>query len=456
MATIRQTLKFSESGVRGIVGEGLTPRLAIALGTAFGFYQGSGRVVVGRDTRTTGELFEEALTSGLLAAGCEVVRLGVVPTPTIQFAVKQLNASGGVAITASHNPNEWNAFKFIGSRGTFLDPGEASELFEIYSQGRWPYRGESDLRKVRLFRDAFQAHRARIYENIDLNAIRNRRFNVAVDCCNGTGALWTPGFLRDLGCEVIALHDDIDKAFERPPEPLPENLTKLCEAVRKHHCDIGFAHDPDGDRLTVVTDLGVALNPHYTVALAVDEVLDGGDPGPVTVNAQTSQLVERIVENYGCKLVVAKVGEINVVSRMIENDSYIGGEGNCGGVIYRRVHPGRDSFTAMALILELLAVRGQSISEVAAEYPAYTNLSEKFRMAPLRSRDAVTAFARKYRDRNPLTFDGLRFDLPEGRVLMRVSNTEPVMRLNVESEDPDTAHALLKRFHQEIAEFNQS
>ena len=446
----RDTLKFSESGVRGIVGEGLTAHLAAELGAAFGFYQGGGRIVVGRDTRPTGEMFEQAVTAGLLAAGCEVVRAGVVPTPTLQFSVKANRAAGGIAITASHNPSEWNALKFIGGVGTFLSPGEAAGLFDLYNQGNLPYRAESDFRGIRPLDGAFAAHEARIREVIDADAVRRRKFRVAVDCVNGVGALYSPGFLERLGCEVVVVNGDPDGCFARPPEPLPENLGELCRVVREAHCDVGFGQDPDGDRLTVVTDAGVALSTHHTVALAVDQVLDGGDPGPVVANVQTSRLVEEIAHGYGCEFHAAPVGEINVVEKMIEFDAMIGGEGNCGGVIYRRVHPGRDSFCAMALILERLAFSERKLSEIVADFPPIANLSCRFALPPIRSRALLAEMTRRYRQYDPLTFDGLRFDLPEGRVLMRSSNTEPLLRLNVECADRRAAEALLERFRAEI------
>ena len=444
------TLKFSESGVRGVVGEGLTPRLVAELGQAFGLYLGGGRIIVGRDTRPTGNMFELALTAGLLAAGCEVVHIGIVPTPTIQYTVTHSGASGAVAITASHNPAEWNALKFIGGNGMFLDPGEAQELFELYNQGNLPCREEKDFRRVQRWTGVFDEHASKIVSVLDVERIRKRCFRVAVDCCNGVGALYSAEFLRSLGCEVFAINDQPDGVFRRPPEPVAANLSELCEVVRLQKCDIGFAQDPDGDRLTVVTEKGEALNCHYTVALAVDQVLDNGDPGPVVVNVQTSRLLEAITGSCGCRLIYAKVGEINVVEKMIENDAWIGGEGNCGGVIYRRVHPGRDSFVAMGLILERLAFSQRPLSALIAEFPGVCNLSARFDVPPLPARNIIGIFARRYAEFEPLTFDGLRFDLPEGRVLMRSSNTEPIMRLNVESSTREAAEALLERFRGEI------
>ncbi len=443
------TLKFSESGVRGIVGEGLTPQLVTELGTAFGFYQGGGRIVVGRDTRSTGAMFEDALIAGLLSAGCQVVKLGIVPTPTIQFMVNQIGASGGVAITASHNPSQWNALKFIGGRGTFLDRGEATELFDLYCQGSLPCRQEKDLREVRQLNGAFDKHMERILSVVDTKVIQKRHFRVAVDCANGVGALFSEIFLKQLGCEVFAINTQLD-GFRRPPEPLPENLYELSQLVKSKRCDVGFGQDPDGDRLTLVTNLGQAMNPHYTVALAIEQVLEGGDPGPVVVNMQTSRLLEYICHNYGCELLYSKVGEINVVEKMIEVDSEIGGEGNCGGVIYRSVHPGRDSFTAMSLILERLALTTESLADIIVGYPSTCNLSARFVASPIIAREVLASLQRNYTQYHPLIFDGLRFDLPEGRILMRSSNTEPIIRLNIETEYMPTAEALLARFSAEI------
>ena len=452
-SAIVNTLKFSESGVRGVVGAGLTPRLITELAAAFGLYCGGGRIAVGRDTRQTGEMFECAVIAGLLSAGCQVIRLGVVPTPTIQFTVRHLECSGGIAVSASHNPEQWNALKFIGKSGCFLGPGEAGELFDLYSQGNLPCREERELREVRNYADAFAAHRERIFNALDRDAVRKRHFRVAVDCCNGVGAYYSADFLRELGCEVFPLFDETDGVFRRRPEPLPENLSELARIVRENRCDVGFAQDPDGDRLTLVTDLGEALNPDYTVALAVEQLLDAGDPGPVVVNTQTSRLVEYIAELRGCEVIHARVGEINVLEKMMECDSFVGGEGNCGGVIARRIHPGRDSYTGMSLILELLSFTGQSLHEIVGELPPVCNLSSRFPASPTEGKRLLEFFERKYHDLSPVAFDGLRIEFPEGRVFMRSSNTEPILRLNVECSDKADAEALRTRFEAEMKAF---
>lgn len=449
MERVENTLKFSESGVRGVVGEGLTPRLVADLAAAFGTYVGRGRVVVGRDTRPTGEMFEMAVVAGLQSVGCEVVRLGIVPTPTVQLMVLDRDAAGGIAITASHNPPEWNALKFIGFKGMFLDPSAAAELFDLFSRGAFECRRETELGAVRRFEGAFARHRDRIFREIDVDAIRAKRFRVAVDCVNGVGAVHTPDFLSSLGCEVIKLNAVPNGKFGRTPEPVPEALGELARVVREYECAIGFAHDPDGDRLTLVADGGRVLSPQLTVALAAEHLLET-DPGPVVVNLQTTGLVEGVAKSYGCPTVYAKVGEINVVEKMIECNSHLGGEGNCGGVIWRKIHPGRDSYAAMALMLELLAVAGAPLSEIVDGLPPMKNRSRKYPCSPLRARDVLAALAEKYAELHPLTFDGIRINLADGWVLFRMSNTEPVLRLYVESGSEARTVELYEKFSAEL------
>ncbi len=445
-------LKFSESGVRGVVGEGLTPHLVASLAAAFGMYLGRGRVVVGRDTRPTGEMFELAVAAGLQAVGCEVILLGVVPTPTVQLMVLDREAAGGIAITASHNPAGWNALKFIGGRGMFLDPQAAEELFDIYGQGGFDFRTEHNLREIRTFSGAFERHQERIFREIDVEAIRERRFKVAVDCVNGVGACWSPAFLRALGCEVIALNAVPDGRFGRTPEPVPEALSELARVVRDEQCAIGFAQDPDGDRLTLVADGGRVLSPQLTVALAAEHVLDG-QPGPMVVNLQTTGVVAAIARSYGCEVEYARVGEINVVEKMLQCGANLGGEGNCGGVIWRRIHPGRDSFSAMALMLELLALSGERLSEIVATLPPGFGRGCKYPATALQARGILLRMAERYAEFSPLTFDGLRINFPDGSwALMRFSNTEPVLRLYVEAETPEKAAALYDRFAAELEE----
>lgn len=446
------TLKFSEAGVRGIVGDSLTPQLTTSLASTFGRYTGSGRVIVARDTRNSGKMLERAVIAGLLAVGCQPLILGIAPTPTVQLMVKHYKANGGIVITASHNPEEWNALKFIGPQGIFLDIRESAELFDIFTQGNLDYCSENDFKDIRYETNAFELHMQRIFTEIDVESIRKRKFKVALDCCNGVGALYSRNFLEKLGCEVVSIFDKANGIFERQPEPLAKNLTKLSETVKKHNCAIGFAHDPDGDRMTLVDDKGHALSPQCTIALAVEHALYE-NPGPVVVNIQTSRTVEDITTSYGCEVFYSKVGEINVVNMMMEKDAEIGGEGNCGGVIWRRLHPGRDSFVAMALMLEMLASGKESISDICASIPQYYTISDKFPCSTFRAREIIHEFNKRYQEYECITFDGLRINLPEGWILLRSSNTEPVLRLTVEAKKQQDAEKLLKDFSNEIKKF---
>jgi phosphomannomutase len=452
MNKILHTLKFSEAGVRGIVGDSLTPQLTASLASTFGRYTGSGRVIVARDTRNSGKMLEQAVIAGLLAVGCQPLILGIVPTPTVQLMVKHYKANGGIVITASHNPVEWNALKFIGSRGIFLDIRESMELFDIFTQGNLDYCSENDFKELRYETNAFELHMQRIFKEIDVESIREHKFKVALDCCNGVGALYSRHFLEELGCKVVSIYDKANGIFERPPEPLAKNLTKLSETVKEHNCAIGFAHDPDGDRMTLVDNNGQAMNPQSTIALTVEHVLYE-NPGPVVVNIQTSRAVEDIAASYGCEVFYSKVGEINVVNMMIEKDSEIGGEGNCGGVIWRRLHPGRDSYVAMALMLEMLALNNESMGDICASIPKYFTISDKFPCSTFRAREIIHEFIKRYQDYECITFDGLRINLPDGWVLIRGSNTEPVLRLTVEAKKQKQAKKLLEDFSNEIKKF---
>ena len=443
------TLKFSEAGVRGIVGDSLTPQLASSLASTFGRYSGGGRVIIARDTRKTGKMLEQAVVAGLLAVGCQPLIIGIAPTPTAQMMVKYYKASGGIVITASHNPAEWNALKLIGPRGTFLDIRDSAELFDIFTQGNLDYCAENDYKTIRYEEKAFDMHMQRIFKEIDIKAIRERKFKVALDCCNGVGALYSRRFLENLGCEVFAIHEKPDGIFERPAEPLAENIGKLCTTVKDNNCAIGFAHDPDGDRMTLVDNRGKALEPQYTILLAADHVLSES-PGPVVVNIQTSKAIEDIADSYGCDVYYSRVGEINVVNKMLEKDSEIGGEGNCGGVIWRRLHPGRDSYTAMALMLEMLALTSESMIDIVASIPQYHTLTVKFPCSAFVAREIIHKFAHRYKEYECITFDGLRINLPDGWILLRGSNTEPVLRLTVESKQKSEAEKLLHSFSTEI------
>ena len=367
------TLIKSISGIRGTIGgnadEGLSPLAIVKFVSAYAMFirkrskVTTNKIVVGRDARISGPMVKQVVLGTLTGMGFDVVDIDLATTPTTELAVAMEGACGGIILTASHNPKQWNALKLLNERGEFLNAEEGAEVLRIAESEAFEYADVEHLGKVIPDNTYKEKHIRQVLglDLVDVEAIKAANFRVAIDCVNSVGGIVLPDLLYALGIkEIFKLHCAPHGNFSHNPEPLPENLEALCRVVRENHCDIGFGQDPDGDRLTVVTDRGEALNPHYTVALAVEQVLDGGDPGPVVVNIQTSRLVEAIAASYHCGLVISKVGEINVVEKMIETDSMIGGEGNCGGVIYRRVHSGRDSFTAMALILERLPLPGSA------------------------------------------------------------------------------------------------
>lgn len=442
------TLKVSVSGVRGIVGESLTVPLVSGFASAFGSYVGPGRIIVGRDTRPSGAMLEHAVIAGLLAVGCEPILVGITPTPTVLMLVEELRANGGICITASHNPIEWNAMKFVGPDGLFLTGIQGNELLDIYNQETESYVGEGDLRKIYRIDTPFTYHSRRILDLLDLPRLRAARFKVAVDCCNGVGAPFSRPFLESLGCEVVAINDTADGVFNRGPEPVPENLGALGEAVRQHGCALGFAQDPDGDRLAIVDCRGEPIGEAYSVVLAVAHLLDRAAPGDsreVVVNLATSKAVEDVTRAAGGRLTYSKIGEIHVTTAMLARQAIAGGEGN-GGVIWPAVHPCRDSFSAMALILEMMAGRGQSLDQILDSIPRYFAYAVKLKCSAENAQRIVRRLRETYADRQPVTLDGIRIDWEDRWVLIRPSNTEPVLRINTEARSPEAAKALADEF----------
>ncbi len=444
------SLKVSVSGVRGIVGDSLTPTLITDFASAFGEYVGKGRVIIGRDTRPTGLMVEHAVIAGLIAVGCQPVLIDIASTPTVQIMVKEYNARGGIAITASHNPEEWNALKFIGASGIFLSHSESAELLNCYNQPDRNFIIEEDYRKIKKVRNAFNVHTQKIFKHIDTALIKKQKFTVAIDCCNGVGAYHSKKFLEDLGCKVIAIHDETDGKFRRKPEPVPENLTHLSDLMSKNKCDIGFAQDPDGDRIVVLDSSGKAIGEQLSVVLAAEHILSK-TPGPVAVNIQTTRSIIDVAEKYNCPLFHTAVGEINVTSKMFEHNAVIGGEGGSGGIIWPQVHPCRDSFSGMAIILEMLASRSKSIEEILEEIPLYKNCSGKVTCSTSDSLSLIRDLKEKYSSEKTNTIDGLRIDWKDSWVLIRASNTEPVIRIFAEALDQEKADGLLKQFTEEIS-----
>ena len=350
------TLKISISGVRGVIGDSLTPTLLTRFAQAFGTYVGSGTIVIGRDPRTSGEMVRQAVVAGLLSSGCRVIDIVVCPVPTVQLLVRHHRAHGGIAITASHNPVEWNALKFIGPDGLFLGSGPARELLDIYHQGEYTKVAGAEMRTVETMAGALDLHIAAILKAVGPLPQGKKRLRVVLDACNGAGSIVGPQLLTALGADVIPINAIPNGLFPRPAEPVPENIGDLCHAVREHRADVGFAQDMDADRLAVVSEQGTAIGEDYTLVLATLHVL-GKERGPVVANLSTTQALESVAQRFACPLFLTKIGEANVTERMQRENAVIGGEGN-GGVIYPKINFARDSLVGMAFISTCSPIHG--------------------------------------------------------------------------------------------------
>jgi phosphomannomutase len=443
------TLKISISGVRGVIGQSLTPVLLTRFAQAFGTHTGPGTIVVGRDPRTSGEMVKHAVIAGILSSGGRVVDIGVCPVPTVQMQVRRRRANGGIAITASHNPAEWNALKFIGSNGLFLDGGQARELLDIYHQGEYTKVNADEIRTVEEVEGATDAHIKAIVDALGPLPPARRKLRVVIDSCNGAGSLVGPGLLEALGAEVIPINVTPDGSFPRPAEPLPENLGDLCAAVKKHGSDVGFAQDMDADRLAIVSEQGTPIGEDYTLVLAALYVL-GRERGPVVANLSTTSALEHVAQKFGCPLFLTKIGEVNVTDKMQQANAVIGGEGN-GGVIYPRVNFARDSLVGMALVLHLLADSGKTVTQLLDEFPRYSVVKEKM-VCPSEKIPAVLKLLRTEYEKFPLdTRDGVKVTLPDGWFLVRGSNTEPIVRIVAESQSEAQAREIVARIYEQVA-----
>ncbi len=434
------TLKISISGVRGVIGDSLTPTLLTRFAQAFGTYVGSGTIVIGRDPRTSGEMVKQAVVAGLLSSGCRVVDVGLCPVPTVQLMVRNLGARGGVAITASHNPPQWNALKFIGSDGTFLGAGHAREMLDIYHQGEYAKVAGREMRAVENLPGAIDVHIKAIIDAVGPLPKKERKLRVVLDACNGAGSIVGPRLLEALGVEVIAINDEPNGQFPHGAEPVPENLGQLCAAVKLHHADIGFAQDMDADRLAIVSDSGEPIGEDYTLVLATLHVLSS-ERGPVVANLSTTDALDFVAKQFNCPIYRTRIGEANVTEGMQREKAVIGGEGN-GGVIYPRINFARDSLVGMALVLHLLAERGESLTDILRELPHLHMIKEKLPCPSHKIGEVLKLIRRVYADSRMDLTDGVKVFLPHGWLHVRGSNTEPIIRLSAESESREQVQSI--------------
>ena len=445
MARREHLLKIGVSGIRGVVGEFLTPALACQFGQAFGTYAGRGTVAIGRDTRTSGPMLQHAVTCGLLAAGCEVIDVGVMPTPTIQIYVAHKKLDGGIALTASHNPAEYNALKLFNSDGLFFNHYERGELLDLYHQSSFYHATNDEIRGVRHdYLSGRRVHLDRVLQHVDADRIRRAKFKVAVDGVNGAASEMTPAFLTELGCDVHAIHVDPTKVFPRIAEPRPDTLGDLQAEVLRTGAAIGFAHDPDGDRLAVVDETGAVLDNDDVLALAVDRALTRLR-GDVVINLTTSSVVDDIGRAHGRRVYRTPVGEANVVELMQSVGAAIGGEGSNGGIIFPAVHLCRDSYTGMAFLLDSMAETGEPISALAARLPRYYRKLGKVAFEHGRLGTLMQALEESFPEASTDRTDGLKLQWSDGWIHVRASNTEPLLRLAAEAKSEERMEDLYRR-----------
>ena len=440
------TLIKSISGIRGTIGgpagENLTPPDVVKFTTAYVRLiarRTPGKkltIVVGRDARISGEMVSNLVEGTLLACGADVINVGLCTTPGTEMAVITKKADGGIIITASHNPRQWNALKLLNSDGEFLNDAEGKQVLAMSEEEDYD---DEHIRRVLAL------------PLVDAEAVRKRRFKVVVDAVNSVGGVVMPKLLRELGCEVVELNCEPTGEFAHNPEPLPQNLTEISEVIVREKADVGIVVDPDVDRLAFVSEDGSMFVEEYTLVAVADYILSE-KPGNTVSNLSSSRALRDVTERYGGKYYASAVGEVNVVTKMKEVGAVIGGEGN-GGVIYPELHYGRDALVGTALFLTWLAKKGMTMTQLRATYPSYYASKNKIELTPAIDVDKVLREVKaRYTSENVNDIDGVKIDFPENWVHLRKSNTEPIIRVYTEAKSMDEADALAQRFIAEIKE----
>lgn len=444
------------SGIRGVIGDGLTPGVISGSVSAFSNLYGPGRILLGRDGRRSGETIVDVVSAVLRFCGSKPVNLGVVPTPTVQLCVEKLRANGGIVVTASHNPIQWNGLKFINKEGVFLDEDETEMLNDYWKKGRFNYVSWELIEPGEEYNSAISDHIESIknLKYVDLELIRGKRFKVVVDCVNGGGSTALPQLLNELGCQVIKMNCSPGMPFPGPPEPVPENLNRLSETVIKAGADLGIAVDPDADRLALVSNGGDILREECTLVLAEKIVLEhcareGRGHLAVVANLSTTKAVEDVAREYEADIFRTPVGEIHVVKKMRSVKAVIGGEGN-GGVILPDCHLGRDSLVGSSLILQLLAESGLTLAELHKQIPPYFMIKGKVPIKEAEPELVLDRILKKYSGETINTDDGIKIEWENRWVHMRKSNTEPIIRVITEADSREEAALLSEKFLREI------
>jgi phosphomannomutase len=438
-------LIISVSGVRGIVGDSLTGQVAFDFGRTVASHllqsKAAPTIVIGRDSRRSGPMILQAFSAGAMGAGASITDLGIVTTPTVGLMTRFLKADAGIVITASHNPAPYNGIKMLQPDGIALAAPAIAQIRERYEAHNW-LSGNSDTIGHYATDSRGHAHHVQtVLQYFDLRQIIQKRYRVVLDSINGAGSIPSPMLMGKLGVELIHLNGSADGQFAHTPEPIRENLTGLCDAVIKHRAAVGFAQDPDADRLAIVDETGRYIGEEYTLALCVLNRLMK-KKGAVVCNLSTSRMIDDIAARFGVTVIRTPVGEANVAGRMMQENAIIGGEGN-GGVIDLRVGPIRDSLMGMVSILELITATGKTVSQLVAEIPAYTVIKHKMEMDRGRADVLTEKIARHFASYQPDRQDGVRVDFGDRWVQFRPSNTEPIARLIAEARAPIDAQKLI-------------
>lgn len=439
------SLMVGVSGIRGLVGTTLTPSVVLEFAQAYGTLLEGGRVILGRDSRPSGEMFSSAAAAGLLSAGCEVTEIGVVMTPAAGHAVIEGKYDGGVVITASHNPPGWNGLKFLDERGLAPDPERAKAVARIRAEGAFAHRTEGH-RAIAHDIEAGERHLEAVLERVEADTQPLQGLHVVLDSVNGAGCQYSPGLLTALGCELTHLNGEPTGEFAHLPEPIEANLGELCAAVRESGAQVGFAQDPDADRLAIVDEQGRYIGEEYTLVLAAWSMLRRR-PGPVAATLSTSRMIDDVAQRFNVAVHRTPVGEAHVARAMMDHGCVVGGEGN-GGVVDLRVCPIRDSLTAMSLVLQLMAETGKTLSALVSEIPRYASIKQKFECSREKIDQAVERVIKAFGDEQLNTSDGVRIDFADGWVHLRASNTEPIVRILCEAEEASKAEGLIERVRQ--------
>ncbi len=440
-----EELIISISGMRGIVGENLTDSVAADYGSAFGTFlknihagkKGKLSVCIGRDSRPSGPMLKSAVTAGLCAVGIDVIDLELVTTPGVGIMLRQLGCAGAVSITASHNPIQYNGIKLLLGDGFAPPPESFGQIKQCFLDKDFAFVDSPHCGQVSSNKKTDATHIAKVLAIVDKKTIAAKKFKVVLDSVNGAGGPITKKMLAELGCEVVAINDEPSGIFAHRPEPTARNLTGLCKVVKKEKAEIGFAQDPDADRLAIVDENGNYIGEEYTLALAAKYIFSK-KTGKAATNLSTSRMLDDVAEKAGGQVIRTAVGEANVAAAMLEHNCIIGGEGN-GGVIDLRVGPIRDSLVGIALILQLMTETGKTVSQLVSEIGSYYMSKDKFVADSSQARQILDLAKKTFTDAKLNTTDGCRFDFDDGWLHLRASNTEPVMRLIVEAKDRSIA-----------------